>query len=265
MMHVEPFYFGPPTRRLFGLYHARQGSRNAGTGIVLCYPMGQEYLRAHRTFLQLARQLAWAGFDVLRFDYGGCGDSQGDEEQAGLTCWREDIARAVTELKEGADTARLCLVGLRLGATLALLAAMERPVDYLVLWNPICDGREYLDRLRQDHAAWLAGSFAKPHRRPETDVEEVLGFALTGRLTRDLNEFQAPPLHQRPAQAICLLDSTPTASGEPWRQMLAVHGRVDYRHIPAPEVWVKQRSEQKGLVPEPVLRHIVDWLCEVAS
>ena len=26
-----------------------------------------------------------------------------------------------------------------------------------------------------------------------------------------------------------------------------------------------QRSEKHGLVPEPVLRHIVDWMCEVTS
>jgi pimeloyl-ACP methyl ester carboxylesterase len=63
---------------------------------------------------------------VLRFDFRGCGDSEGDEAVAGTDAWRDDIGTAVEELKRRAGAARVALAGLRLGGTLAAQAAAGR-------------------------------------------------------------------------------------------------------------------------------------------
>ena len=110
---VEPFYFGT-AGSLFGCYHAPQGAKRRDSGVVLCNPMGFEYIRAHRAYRQLAIRLSHAGFPVLRFDYYGCGDSGGRSEEGEIGRWQEDISSAIDEIKERAGLERVCLIGMRL-------------------------------------------------------------------------------------------------------------------------------------------------------
>ena len=55
-----PILFGPRDARLFGVFHGATTTPRS-EGIVLCQPIGHEYIRAHRTFRQLAVHLAGAG------------------------------------------------------------------------------------------------------------------------------------------------------------------------------------------------------------
>jgi pimeloyl-ACP methyl ester carboxylesterase len=67
----------------------------------------------------------WAerhGRAMLRFDYGGCGASEGRFEDATLARWRDD-ALALIDACEG----DLVLVGSSMGGWLMLLAALARP------------------------------------------------------------------------------------------------------------------------------------------
>ncbi|HVQ29080.1 MAG TPA: alpha/beta hydrolase, partial [Vicinamibacteria bacterium] len=114
----------------------------------MCAPAGQEYLRAHRAFLQLAERLAALGFDVLRFDYFGCGDSAGDDHEGRLDVWLENTKAAIEEVEALCGSDRVSLVGLRLGAALAAQAQAGRGApSALVLWDPVLDGPRYLEAL----------------------------------------------------------------------------------------------------------------------
>ncbi|WP_443970096.1 alpha/beta hydrolase [Sphingobium sp. CR28] len=67
---------------------------------------------------------AWAeaiGRAILRFDYAGCGESEGDFRDGTLASWRDD-ARAVIDATLPAD-ASLVLVGSSMGGWIALLLA----------------------------------------------------------------------------------------------------------------------------------------------
>ena len=57
-----PLYFGAPERPLFGFYHPPTGSRVRAAGVLLCNPLGDDLIRAHRPFRHLAEDLAAAGF-----------------------------------------------------------------------------------------------------------------------------------------------------------------------------------------------------------
>src|SRR5215831_2255879 len=120
-----PIYFGPPGRQRFGLYHhPTPGSTSRALGVVLCNPVGDDLIRAHRTLRHMAEDLAAAGLPVLRFDFDGTGDSAGDERDPGrVAAWREDVKLAVGEIKQRAGVDRIALVGLKLGGTLAAVAA----------------------------------------------------------------------------------------------------------------------------------------------
>jgi alpha/beta superfamily hydrolase len=80
---MTPLLFGSADAPLYGVHHAPQAAPQR-TGIVLCYPFGQEYMRAHRACRQLAMLLAKKGYHVLRFDYSGTGNSSGDVDSASL-------------------------------------------------------------------------------------------------------------------------------------------------------------------------------------
>src|SRR6185503_18450344 len=123
---MQPFYFGTSEQQLFGVYHAAESGSSKRAGVVLCQPVGHEYLRAHRAFRNLAMALAGQGFHVLRFDYFATGDSAGDGEQLSVRQCLSDLATAIDELKDIAGVTKVSLVGLRLGATFAALAASGR-------------------------------------------------------------------------------------------------------------------------------------------
>ena len=138
---MNPFFFGSRERALYGVYHpprVQGGGRGpvGREGVVLCYPFGVEYMRAHRAFRQLTTLLTRQGLHVLRFDYHGTGDSMGEGSEADLVGWTGDVATAIQELRDTAGLARVGLIGLRLGGALAARAAVGRDdVDRLVLWD----------------------------------------------------------------------------------------------------------------------------------
>ena len=69
---------------------------------------------------------AWAranGRSYLRFDYGGCGKSEGAFEEQRLADWRDDVLAMIDSVVGGP----VVLVGSSLGGWLMLLAAKARP------------------------------------------------------------------------------------------------------------------------------------------
>lgn len=69
---------------------------------------------------------AWAereGRAMLRFDYSGCGASDGAFETQTLAGWRADVLAMIDEVVEGP----VVLVGSSMGGWLMLLAALARP------------------------------------------------------------------------------------------------------------------------------------------
>jgi pimeloyl-ACP methyl ester carboxylesterase len=69
---------------------------------------------------------AWAeaqGRAIIRFDYGGCGASEGDFESQTLAGWRDGALAVIDTLTAGP----VVLVGSSMGGWLMLLAALARP------------------------------------------------------------------------------------------------------------------------------------------
>jgi uncharacterized protein len=96
--------------------------------VLLCNPFGEEAARAHRIYRVLATQLERSGYSVLRFDYSGTGDSMGESGDVSVIGWLDDIALAANELTLAVGARKLVAIGLRLGGTLAALAALRGKV-----------------------------------------------------------------------------------------------------------------------------------------
>jgi uncharacterized protein len=154
---LKVFYFGQGARRLWGSLHAPQRLRPRSAAVLLCNPFGEEAARAHRIYRVLATQLERSGYPVLRFDYGGTGDSSGDAHDATIASWIADIDRAADELVGASGVKKVVLVGLRLGATLAALASVRgaRRPRHLILWDPVVEGSGYLRELADMHRSYM--------------------------------------------------------------------------------------------------------------
>ena len=161
----EPFYFKSANRSLFGWLHTPLPGAPAEVGMVVCKAFGYESVCSYRTVRKLVDAAVAGGTPVLRFDYAGTGDSE--ELEAGvdqLQAWTADVVAAVGELKRRTGVEQVCLLGLRLGAALAVLAARQtQEVTALALVAPIIEGRRYVSELKTLH---LVASLAMQGTQP---------------------------------------------------------------------------------------------------
>jgi len=145
---MSPFYFGDSARPLFGIYSPANPARDRQKALLVCPPIFQDYMRSHRTLKNLAVDLSGRGIHVLRFDYYGCGDSAGSWEDSSIEEWVSNIELAAEELQAMSMVDNLSFLGVRLGATLLANAKLENfPSKKIALWDPILDGKKYLETL----------------------------------------------------------------------------------------------------------------------
>jgi len=242
---VIPHFFGAPTHPLFGIY-APSRAEQGRTGAVICPPVGQEGLRAHRALRLLADQLAASGVDVLRFDYFGTGDSGGDTREGRPPVWLADIRLAVDHLRELAGVRRVVLIGARLGGLLAACAE-ARGVSRLLLWDPVLGGDEYLREL-------------EAHAIPGDDAEWVVqGFPIGAEMREDLAALTVGAVERVPPDVRIVLSQGPTNLAA-WReQLLQRRARLDVLEVNGPAAWEEDGDFGAGAVPTNVLRQIVAW------
>ena len=152
---MTPFFFGDSSKQLYGVYHPPASQTYRDEAILICYPIGEEYIRTHRVLTQLTGRLTGLGFHVLRFDYYGSGNSAGSTGDGDVTQWVQDIKTALTELKDMSAVSRLSVIGIRFGAALAALASSETRINKLVLWDPVTDGKAYVQGMKKMQQALL--------------------------------------------------------------------------------------------------------------
>lgn len=174
-MHEHPFYLENGAQRLFCIQYNPAG--RAKCGLVLCHPFAEEKLWAQRVFVSFARLLARNGYCVLRVDYRGHGDSEGDFSDGTIDTRLADIHCALDHLKTQLNgDASVCLAGLRLGATLASIAAETRDdVDYLVLWEPIVNGDAYMRQLLRINIATQTAVFKQVVNNTDALIRKLHG------------------------------------------------------------------------------------------
>jgi hypothetical protein len=152
---TEPFFFDTPDgARLFAVWRQPQGNNTQKSGAeravwVICPPFAEEEKSAHRTLVEICEALRMRGDASLFFAYRGTADSFGDFASATLSQWRDDIRAACGEARRRRPQSRLCLVGLRLGASLAAQVADGVGASQLILIEPIFNGRQYLGAMGQ--------------------------------------------------------------------------------------------------------------------
>ena len=156
-------------------------------------PFGWEDVCSYRPLRFMGRTLAAGGFPVLRFDLPGTGDSSGGALDSGLfEAWIQSIDDAAAELRASTGVEDVAVVGIRLGAMLAVIAAGRGfNLQDLVLWGPSATGRGMLRELRafgnMERLEYSNGDTAPPQPIPGL---EIGGFLLTPKTQRVIERRQ---------------------------------------------------------------------------
>ena len=137
MSQEMAFLFASGKEKLLGILHLPD--RPGTVGLIVVVGGAQYRVGSHRQFVLLARELAAHSIPVMRFDYKGLGDSEGELGQP-EPCehLNPDIRAAVDALHARVPhLEKVVLWGLCDGATAILLYAHHDPrVHGAVLLNP---------------------------------------------------------------------------------------------------------------------------------
>ena len=243
-----PLYFGTGGEQLFGGYDPPRGAHRR-QGVVVAYPWGQEYIRSHQTLRHLARLLATQGQHVLRFDYFGTGDSDGEGSDVTFSRCVESLRAAIDELHDMADIKEVALVGLRFGALVAAAAtASARSVSRLVLWDPV-DGESYAHELLDGNS-------------PPTILPlEQEGFPVTKSLLDGLQATGAQPYASK-LPRVLVVDAGPGSPVRPAVLAALKAGASEATELPGrgPTVWTDHGDFGAEGMPVDTLREITEWL-----
>lgn len=269
---MNPIRFGPTDQQLFGVHHPPTGDP-LGSGVLLFNPLGQEAIRCHRLFRVLADQLARAGFDVMRFDYHGTGESAGDDADGDLEYWYRDSLLAHAELLQRSRCLRVSWLGLRLGASIAAVAsaACDYPLQHLLLWDPILDGGAYLQQMKDAHinarregfgARWARnqGLREMTHREAEN---EVLGFAIPTGLRTQIQQLSVPLVATADARLTSLLATTDYSETRALQESMQMKNKKVQLHRTDTSInWMSNEAMDSSIVPPASMKLVITLLTD---
>jgi len=202
-INQQPFYLSDKSNTLFCWMHTGQSYLpSKDCAVIVCNPFGYEYIRSHRSVRHFADTLADAGFITIRFDYAGTGDSSGDDlDEDRIGVWKQNIRDLIAYTKKTTGCANICLVGIRMGATLAALIASENEISisHLILWSPCVQGRHYVREMKA-----LAFSSA-PIAGTDTNIESA-GFILTAETIEQITSLNIESLSFPKETSMLLID-----------------------------------------------------------
>jgi len=142
---LEILHFGEDSHRMFGVLHRAVGK--AHTGIVFCPSYGDEMVSSYASFARWAKELAAKGFSVLRYHPYGTGESDGTALDFTLDSAVSDAVAALNCLRGRVRVPRAGFMCLRFGGFVAVRAALRAHPDFLIMWSPVVNPRQYCREL----------------------------------------------------------------------------------------------------------------------
>lgn len=143
----ESLVFVNEGQKIFAVFHKPKGIHKPPVVLIFHGLAGHKTGR-YRVYVDLAERLLEKNIAVLRFDFRGCGDSEGAFADTTLKTELSD-AKVVLDFlfkQTDIDTDRIGFFGRSLGASVAvLLAAESLKAKSLALWVPLFDGSQWED------------------------------------------------------------------------------------------------------------------------
>lgn len=158
----------------------------------------------HRLFVKAARYFSELGFSVFRFDFSGCGESDGDYRSVTVTQQIRELQAAIDYIStyDVVDEKQITVIGHSLGgAVSSLTAAIDNRINKLILWSPVARPFKDITRITGLHAVESAIQYGKydyqgfylghtffqdlKQHKPLTDIESYTGDTLVIHASQD--------------------------------------------------------------------------------
>lgn len=252
---MQSMFINRGDTQLYGVFQKPSGGGLKDYAVLMCYPFGQEYMRAHRAFRQLGNMLARKGIPSLRFDYQCSGDSSGELADFSISQACTDIKTAFRELKALSGTDKVYVIGLRLGAAMSMMALADMEgVEHVTLWDPVINGKAYCDELYASmdpefHKDLIIG-----------DTWWVNGFPATQKLREEIMDIDLckMPFGKRVNMFQVVSERKPEyAEFERYCDSSGVSLQAEFQRGPSDDDWNRVDTQGSFLLPHLVLNSIV--------
>ena len=174
-----------------------------------------------------------------------------------MACWVASVHVAIDTLKQRSNVQQVALVGLRLGATLAAIAAAARTdVCGVVAIAPVVQGRLYLRELRILAETAAVGGDASA----DSNIGlESAGFLLTKEATETISALDLRTAKERPAANVLIVNRDDLPSQPHWENALtALDANVQTANWPGYKDMAI--DPQRSVVPEFLINGVVNSL-----
>ena len=190
-------------------------------GIVMCHGFTGHKAETHRLFVTTARDLCAHGLVVLRFDFRGSGDSEGEFRDMTIAREIEDAQAAVRFLSNRVevDAERVGALGLSLGGCVAACLSGREKLQALVLWAAVARPGRIFERRFPDFG--------------EADWVDMNGWGL-GRAfvegSRDIHPLEEITRHAGPVLIVhgTKDESVPSSDAQDYCDAVGARGRLVY-------------------------------------
>ncbi len=107
---------------------------------IICHPFAEEKKFTQKFLVDLSVELSNTGYDVLLFDFNGCGDSEGHLRESTITSWINDLEIVKNFIQRYIKIDQINFVGLRFGTFIGL-KAIQKKIEFrkLILIEPVFD------------------------------------------------------------------------------------------------------------------------------
>lgn len=142
---THPLFLDSSLGKIFVIQYKPDGEPLGS--VIFVPPFAEEMNKCRPMMTRQARRLAELGFSSIVFDLYGTGDSDGDFGEAAWGDWVADLY-SVAKLTEFASNRPVWLIGIRLGAHIALelLRDGSVPIDGAIFWNAVTKGKIFMNQ-----------------------------------------------------------------------------------------------------------------------
>lgn len=246
------FYLSSRQDPLLAWLHTAKDKLLVDHGVVICPPIGHEQVHSHRSLRRLADAIASRGIPTLRFDWNGTGDSAGcDADPSRVESWHANVRDLITWMRSGLGCRNVSVVGLRMGAMLAVEAIQPKDCENLVLWAPVVSGTSYV---RQMQAIDQMAEVRPQHPSAAKGDIEAAGFVLSEQTAQGIakSNLLQTPIHCSRALIVGPCDHRLS------EHLIEVGIQVEHTSPPGyVEMMLEPHLSQ---IPKQAISEIADWL-----
>lgn len=248
----EPFYIAADDQQLYAVYYPAVGApRNEN---VLFVPgFGQDQVRLYRASHDSAMRLSRDGFNVLRFDYRGTGNSSDPSTSFSLTAWQADLAAAAEEVKEISGCHKTAAICSRIGSL--VMTAHPESFGKTAFFDPVISGAEYVETLSGIHAAMCSNphKYLHPEGKVAETQNELVGHAMPDNL---LSELKQSAMNE----CFTTVDSFAVVSEESALKSVSPYF-ASAQCVPFDCRWTDVNALEEMINPQPCFRQLENHLC----